>query len=450
MHRVDTESAVATLPANQAAGTPGFFTKGDPSAPVAATKPGPDWFNTIQEELIHLVEQGGQAPDATKADRTQVYTAIAALIAAANGAQTLASLFDTTLTSPSNGDTLTYSTPAGKWINQVGASPTERLKKQLLLNTLYDAMGDEAAIRLIDAVADPFVDVSKIDAGLSSGYVHDAAGDFIHNPGTVVKNSAASEWNGATGNFTFTGDDVNGTTSSSIRSNDTLVGDFEFTCLHGASGSDFTFGFYLASEDASFNSTVADVRTLFAGCWIYNMSNSSANYGNANQATVLFDAGDDFKMTRVTGVFKIFINDVLKHTFSQTSSDPVRIIIGSEADPDLEDITWTYAGSAGDMTLVSTAFEAFAEPTTGEFVSIIEPIDAVTYGTDVLVDLSLDDGTTWEAVTIAKIDTTEEGYDVIHGKLDFATSGDQTIRYRMRGLNSKAIKVHGTIPDVTA
>lgn len=83
MHRVDTATAVASLPSPQAAGTPGFFIKGDPSVPTQATTPGPDWFNMIQEELYYLVDQAGITPDASKADFTQVHEAIAAMIAAA-------------------------------------------------------------------------------------------------------------------------------------------------------------------------------------------------------------------------------------------------------------------------------------------------------------------------------------------------------------------------------
>lgn len=85
MHRVDTATAVASLPSPQSAGTPGFFTKGDPSTPTPATVPGPDWFNMIQEELYYLVSTAGVTPDATKADFTQVHEAIAAMIAAAIG-----------------------------------------------------------------------------------------------------------------------------------------------------------------------------------------------------------------------------------------------------------------------------------------------------------------------------------------------------------------------------
>lgn len=84
MHRVDTSTAVAGLPAPDAAGAPGFFTKGNPAAdpPVPATVPGQDWFNMVQEELAAVVEDAGLVLDASKADFTQLRQAIQQMIIA--------------------------------------------------------------------------------------------------------------------------------------------------------------------------------------------------------------------------------------------------------------------------------------------------------------------------------------------------------------------------------
>lgn len=78
MFRVDTSTAVTSLPAQDAAGTPGFFTKGNAAAGLAATVPGQDWFNIIQEELMAIVLAAGLTP--AKATTNQVLTAIQSLI----------------------------------------------------------------------------------------------------------------------------------------------------------------------------------------------------------------------------------------------------------------------------------------------------------------------------------------------------------------------------------
>jgi hypothetical protein len=74
MNRVDTATAVGSLPAQDAAVTPGYFSKGNPATSTPATIPGADWFNAIQEELVGIVEAAGITLDRTK--HNQVISAI--------------------------------------------------------------------------------------------------------------------------------------------------------------------------------------------------------------------------------------------------------------------------------------------------------------------------------------------------------------------------------------
>jgi hypothetical protein len=70
MQRVNRSSAVVSLPAPPAGGTPGFFTGGNPGGGTPATVPGYEWFNGVQEELIGLILRGGIS--ASNADLAQV------------------------------------------------------------------------------------------------------------------------------------------------------------------------------------------------------------------------------------------------------------------------------------------------------------------------------------------------------------------------------------------
>jgi hypothetical protein len=70
MQRVSRASAVATMPAPPAGGTPGFFTGGNPGAGQSATTPGYEWFNSVQEELLGVILRGGIT--ASNADLAQV------------------------------------------------------------------------------------------------------------------------------------------------------------------------------------------------------------------------------------------------------------------------------------------------------------------------------------------------------------------------------------------
>lgn len=79
MHRIDVPSASPTLPAPAAAGSPGYWTSGDPVAGTAPTILDQDFFNAVQEELYGIVLAAGITP--AKANRAQVLQAIGVLTA---------------------------------------------------------------------------------------------------------------------------------------------------------------------------------------------------------------------------------------------------------------------------------------------------------------------------------------------------------------------------------
>ncbi|GEM_PF-3731095 len=79
MQRVKRATAVAVLPAPPLGGTPGFFTGGNPQTGQAATVPGYEWHNGVQEELCDVVEQAGLVLSDT--DHTQLRQAIQSMIA---------------------------------------------------------------------------------------------------------------------------------------------------------------------------------------------------------------------------------------------------------------------------------------------------------------------------------------------------------------------------------
>lgn len=85
MHRVDTPTATAAMPAPEPEGTPGYFTKGDPVGGLPATAPGPDMLNMLQEELVAILTAFGVTPDQTKQDYGQIATALLANFANIGG-----------------------------------------------------------------------------------------------------------------------------------------------------------------------------------------------------------------------------------------------------------------------------------------------------------------------------------------------------------------------------
>lgn len=81
MFRIDHATAAAVLPTPDPAGTPGFFTKGDPLLAIPRTRVTQDWANAVQEEIANAVEGMDQTLD--KGGRFQLLQTI--LRAAAHG-----------------------------------------------------------------------------------------------------------------------------------------------------------------------------------------------------------------------------------------------------------------------------------------------------------------------------------------------------------------------------
>ncbi|SOE82101.1 hypothetical protein SAMN05446927_5412 [Caballeronia arationis] len=79
MYQIDSSGSVTTQPTPAAAGTPGFFTNGNPATGVAATILDADWFNAVQSELVNVLAAAGLTP--TKGTNNQLLAAINTLFA---------------------------------------------------------------------------------------------------------------------------------------------------------------------------------------------------------------------------------------------------------------------------------------------------------------------------------------------------------------------------------
>jgi hypothetical protein len=139
MHRIDDPTAVPTLPAPRAQGTPGYFTGGSPgSSGFAATIVRYEWLNSHQEELAHVVESAGLTLN--KTDNTQLFQALNKLFVS----RTLVTVGMTTIyVNPTTGNDSNNGLTAG----------TAFLTIQAAINAIYrnyDWNGYSCTIQLAD------------------------------------------------------------------------------------------------------------------------------------------------------------------------------------------------------------------------------------------------------------------------------------------------------------
>ncbi len=83
MFAIDNATAATLRPTPGPAGTPGYFTGGDPAGPTAPTVVDADWLNRLQVELLTVIIAAGITP--SKTDSTQVLQALYKILSAYTG-----------------------------------------------------------------------------------------------------------------------------------------------------------------------------------------------------------------------------------------------------------------------------------------------------------------------------------------------------------------------------
>lgn len=356
-------------------------------------------------------------------------------------------------------DTSRAVTPAG-----LGSAIFEERKKAML-ERLLSAMADGSANPAMNAKPETYADLSGVDTGLSSNYQHDAAGAFLTSSGTIETFSAIGEWLGNTGGFTFTGSNIDRTTSNdNIKLASTFDGDFEFyftfTGSGDVSGPDCTLIFYDDAEDAAFVNNKYNFHLDFTHkfhlvytpgdnrAYVYDLDTTYYTHTPANSTAC--------SVRRVGTELSFWVGESKVYTFPTATDKTLRLAWnGVNTGADLNDVSWVTTGPALNPIVISEPIEAFSEPGTGFLLGLWQPVDPVTYGVNVLVDISKDDGVTWEDAAAVKVgeatvDVPGVGatvVDIVAAQVDFVTVGDQTIRSRIRGVGEKHVDYHGTILD---
>jgi hypothetical protein len=127
----------------------------------------------------------------------------------------------------------------------------------------------------------------------------------------------------------------------------------------------------------------------------------------------------------------------------------LRIVSGTTSNtPFVQEIEAKLSSSApttNNMTALSAAFTAASAPSSIRAVLRAKFVDAITINTDLVVEVSRDDGTTWSAGTLADKFTTPGTSHHVLDTGDISVSGQPSgtsIRWRIKTLNNKNLEIH--------
>ncbi|CAA7619536.1 hypothetical protein MTBLM5_30193 [Magnetospirillum sp. LM-5] len=304
------------------------------------------------------------------------------------------------------------------------------LEINLAVNTLRDQIDTGwSVLKMAGGVADEFEDTSGI--GSSDG-TYDTAGDYIHNPGTA---SAAAILTGAsaTGSYgALPSDTIDGTLGA------------EFGWLGtGYSGKEIRYDAGSAISASKIRQYTTTASTCVAGWELYGGNNADYTTGRTLVASSASSGA--------------FANSDGWQEKSFTASTPYRYWavvptsgtngVNTANHPNLIEFElWKAAGAPTNITVVSAATAALAgaSDTEARIVLLHQPVDPVTLNTDVTIEVSRDNGTSWTAGALTLQGAFDATTNILTATIDLSGQPPGTsMKWRFRTLNAKEQRLHG-------
>jgi len=332
-----------------------------------------------------------------------------------------------------------------------GASAAE--KTNIMLNSFRLAIGGGISFQnMVDGVVDEFEDELGIDTSTSASENYSGTNDSYSNSTLAQTSSTSSAWTGSA--MTYTGADIiSGVTSYNfVRSVDpVLSADFIFRAEAQALGAPYSsnMGCYASSEDGTFSSGASRGGTVsMTAAFVMRTDSTSAKayYGNTLVSTsTLMANGEVAEISRVGSTISFKVDGVVRHTYTQTYSGNMRLIIGGDWESGSDrwdEVSWDLPAAAANMTLFSNATTALAAPGDVNIIIWQEDVDSVTLNTDLKAYGSRNGGTTYTQMTLAEVANLTTGR-ILTGAVDISAQSSATaMKYKLETFNNKEQKFH--------
>jgi hypothetical protein len=322
---------------------------------------------------------------------------------------------------------------------------TEAERANIMLNAFRISVNGGLSIQaMVDGIVDEYTDQTGINTGSSTDETYNATGDYYENPGVLAVTPDTGDYTGNTGNYTIGSGSASCLSGShNIYVTTALSGDFSISINLAAGGTSSKFGVFLASEVGTFNATAnAGGMDSMTSSWWLDTGAGQYKYGTSSVQGLAQTTGT-YILARVGSVITLTAPASSK-VFTQESSADVIICLCSQGDSTYNTMSWTSAGSATNMVLISDTFTALSAPTTGLITIWHQAVDSVTLNTDLVAAVSRDAGSTWTNITLASVATLATG-QVLTGSADISAqpSGTSMI-YRLTVANNKYQYIRAT------
>jgi hypothetical protein len=302
---------------------------------------------------------------------------------------------------------------------------------RIMQNAFQIAVNGGLSVRnMADGVVDVFTDETGVDTVTSTNETYDATGDYYHNPATGYGSDIIPVMTTNTAPSGVASD--SGTASDAWQAFNDTIDNYQW--LYGSPR------WIQYAFDSGVTKTPTRVRL--------SATNAGPNIGGAPSSWNLVASntgdfsGEETTLHSVAGEAAWSTSEVRTYTFTNTTAYRYfRLnITANQGHPTFSGVAefeLNESAGAPDMTLVSNATTALAQPDSAFLVLHHEPVDAVTLNTDVKAYASRDGGTTYTQGTLSKATDLSGNEDILIADVDF--TGDPagtSMKWKVETLNN--------------
>jgi len=312
----------------------------------------------------------------------------------------------------------------------VTATDLTNLESRLKTSELRIAGLNDAGINNSEgSFADAYTNETGVDTGASTNESYDAVNN-IYSIAASASLAITSTMSSATA--------PSGTVSTNSEQAPTWAA---WKVFDKAAGTWFSNGTNIVYIQYAFNNglttKVIDKYTIKAGTGSANIpkdySIKASNTGSFSGEEITLDTQTSQSFTASETKSYSFANSTSYIYYRLDITDNA----GGSGSTEIDELEFFEKQSVLNLTLISNTVTAETEPTTVEVLLVNQPVDTVTLNTDLTMEVSIDGGATYDAVTLVDKGLFATGQNLLRGSADVTARTGTSIKYRLKTLNTK-------------
>lgn len=316
-----------------------------------------------------------------------------------------------------------------------GADDDGRYQELYNALTWRRATGTQGGTGLVKGHVDAYL--SDTIGSASSNETYDSSGDYYHNAASTSYSNAGGTGN-RTASITATVSPSPSSGSASALVDGTTDGSNGVLFAGGETNVVFKFDF------GNGNAKVIQETKIYLNSDGFN--HGTYQWAGSDDDVSYTNIGATFSLVNtVTGANGYCLNTTMSANTTSYRHYRLTQTAGTAQNDWINEFEFKLSASLTPQNMTLTrggAVTSTTTPTTAWVLSLVDPVSSVTYNTDYTVEVTSNNGTNWDAVTLTNVGSYDGTYDILVGKVTL-TGGSTSINYRKKSLNNKELRDAG-------